>query len=103
MRVSRFLLVLPILGFAAGVLMTPKPAEAKCLWFKASHNGTDFFYSDGAAGTAEWKLMDSIGQWKAAHRIKRVKIRKSKTRCGDWFIKYALPHKNCVAKARVCY
>jgi hypothetical protein len=85
------------------VMMTPEPAEARCRWFKATHNGTDFFYSDGAAGTAEWKLMDSISQWKTARRLKRVKVQKSKTTCGDWFIKYALPHKHCIAKARVCY
>ena len=84
-------------------MMTPAPAEAKCRWFKATHNGTDLFYADGAAGTAEFKLMSSIDLWKSARRIKRVRIRKSKTRCGDWFIKYALPHKHCVAKARVCF
>lgn len=99
----RGLSVFLAIAFSVGAMMAPDPAEARCRWFKATHNGTDFFYSDGAAGTAEWKLMDSIRQWKAAHRIKRVRIRKSKTRCGDWFIKYALPHKNCVAKARVCY
>ena len=103
MRALRSLFVFIAVGLAAGVMIAPDPAEAGCRWFKASHNGTDFFYSDGAAGTAEWKLMDSISQWKAARHIKRVSIRKSKTRCGDWFIKYALPHKKCVAKARVCY
>ena len=103
MRVLRSLFVFLAIGFVAGVMMTPEPAEARCRWFKATHNGTDFFYSDGAAGTAEWKLMDSISQWKTARRLKRVKVRKSKTTCGDWFIKYALPHKHCIAKARVCY
>ena len=103
MRALRSSFVFLATGFTFGLMMMPEPAEAKCRWFKASHNGTDFFYSDGAAGTAEWKLMDSINQWKAAHGIKRVRIRKSKTRCGDWFIKYALPHKTCVAKSRVCH
>ena len=103
MRALRGECVFLAIGFVAATVATPDPAEAGCRWFKASHNGTDFFYSDGAAGTAEWKLMDSISQWKSARRIKHVRIRKSKTRCGDWFIKYALPHKNCVAKARVCY
>ncbi len=103
MRALRGLLAVSAIGFSAIVVMTPVPAEAKCVWFKASHNGTDFFYSDGAAGTAEWKLMDMINQWKAAKGIKKVRIRKSKTKCGGWFIKYMLPHKNCVAKARVCY
>lgn len=88
---------------AAGTVMTPDPAEARCRWFKATHNGTDMFYDDGAAGTAEWKLMSSIDQWKASKGIKRVRVRKAKTSCGDWFIKYMLPHKHCVAKARVCY
>ncbi len=103
MRAVRHAFIFMAIGFTAGVMMTPEPAEARCRWFKATHNGTDMFYSDGAAGTAEWKLMDSISQWKTARHLRRVRIRKSKTKCGDWFIKYALPHKHCVAKARVCY
>lgn len=94
--------------FLAGLIalvpvMTPDPAEARCRWFKQTHNGTDFFYSDGAAGTAEWKVKSAITQWTAAKGIKRFKIRMSKTKCGPWFIKYALPHKHCIAKGRVCY
>ncbi|MDA7947038.1 MAG: hypothetical protein MPJ78_06135 [Hyphomicrobiaceae bacterium] len=79
------------------------PAEAGCKWFKATHNGTDFFYSDGAAGTAEYKLNGYISQWKAAKGIRRAKVYRAKTKCGDWFIKYMLPHKHCIAKAKVCY
>lgn len=36
-------------------------------------------------------------------RDKKIKISKISTKCGDWFIKFGLPHKHCIAKARVCY
>ena len=68
-----------------------------------THNGTDFFYSDGAAGTAEYKVRLSVEKWQEKTGVKKVKIGKIKTTCGDWFIKYGLPHKHCIAKARVCY
>ena len=56
MRALRSLFVFIAVGVAAGVMIAPDPAEAGCRWFKASHNGTDLFYSDGAAGTAEWSV-----------------------------------------------
>jgi len=90
-------------GVAATVMVDAKPAEAGCRWFKATHNGTDFFYSDGAAGTAEFKVKSMIDSWTAQRGIRRKKIYMAKTKCGDWFIKYALPHKHCIAKAKVCY
>lgn len=90
-------------GFGIGLTTVSGPAEAGCRWFKATHNGTDFFYDDGAAGTAEHKLNGYIYEWTKVKGIKRVKVYKSKTRCGDWFVKYALPHKHCIAKAKVCY
>ncbi len=103
MRAIRVGFLLLAGSISVGSVMMPEPAEAKCRWFKYTHNGTDFFYSDGAAGTAEWKVKSAITQWTAAKGIKRYKIRMSKTKCGDWFIKYALPHKHCIAKGRVCY
>lgn len=103
MRAFRVLFTVLAVTFVVCSVMKPEPVEARCRWFKGTHNGTDFFYSDGAAGTAEWKVKSMITQWTAAKGIKRYKIRMSKTRCGDWFVKYALPHKHCVAKGRVCY
>lgn len=91
------------IGVAAIVTTNPNPAEAACRWFKATHNGTDFFYSDGAAGTAEFKVKSMIDSWTSQRGIKRKKIYMAKTTCGDWFIKYMLPHKHCIAKAKVCY
>ena len=103
MRTLRFVFLFLAVGFTVAATMTSQPAEARCRWFKATHNGTDFFYSDGAAGTAEFKVKSMIESWTAARGIKRKKIRLAKTKCGDWFVKYMLPHKHCIAKARVCY
>jgi len=103
MRAVRVVFLILTIAFVVGSVMTPEPAEARCRWFKATHNGTDFFYADGAAGTAEWKAKSMITQWTAAKGIKRYRIRLSTTKCGDWFMKYGLPHKHCIAKARVCY
>lgn len=81
----------------------PDRAEARCYTFKASHNGTDMFNPEGgAAGTARNKLLYSIEAWKREKLKKRVRIGKIRTRCGDWYIKYLLPHKTCTARARVC-
>lgn len=98
------------LTLASGVLalgittFTPDHANAaRCYTFKASHNGTDMFNPDGgAAGTARNKLMYSIETWKQEKRKKRVRIGRIRTKCGDWYIKYLLPHKTCTARARVC-
>jgi len=79
------------------------PVQAKCVNVTHTHNGTDFFYSDGAEGTAAYKVRLSVEDWQKKTGVKKVKIGKIKTTCGDWFIKYGLPHKHCVAKARVCY
>lgn len=103
MRTRHYLFLVLCAGLAAGTFMTPQPAEAACRWFKATHNGTDFFYADGAAGTAEFKLNSTIDQWKASRRIRRAKVYRTKTKCGQWFVKYMLPHKHCIAKAKVCY
>ncbi len=103
MRILRGAIFSTAVGLAIGTTMMSEPAEAGCRWFKATHNGTDFFYATGSAGTAEHKLNGYIYEWTKAKGIKRVKVYKSKTRCGDWFVKYALPHKHCIAKAKVCY
>ena len=103
MRVIRGICITLAAGIAGVTLLNANPAEAGCRWFKASHNGTDFFYSDGAAGTAEFKVKSMIDSWTAQRGIQRKKVYLAKTTCGDWFIKYALPHKQCVAKAKVCF
>ena len=94
-------------GFSALVLVasliTPAPALARCVNVTQTHNGTDFFYSDGAEGTAAYKVRLSVEEWQKKTGVKKVKIGKIKTTCGDWFMKYGLPHKHCVAKARVCF
>lgn len=91
--------------FAAAAAFLPQPAEARCKQWTASHNGTDLFYPEdgGAAGTAANKLVWQVEQWKKDEGIENVRIGKISTSCGDWFMKYFLPHKRCVAKARVCY
>ena len=92
--------------FVAGfVMVAPESAEAhgRCHTFKASHNGTDMFNPNGGAvETAKNKLLDSIEAWRQEKRIKRVRIGRIRTGCGEWYIMYALPHHTCTARARVC-
>ncbi len=92
-------------GIGAALMMAPAPAEARCKTWTATHNGTDLFYAGegGAAGTAANKLLWQVEQFKKEKGLRRVRVGKIRTQCGDWFIKYLLPHKHCVAKARVCY
>jgi len=85
------------------VVINTSPAQARCRTVTQTHNGTDAFYSDGAAGTAAYKIRLAVAEWKEKTGIKRAKIGKIKTSCGKWFMKYGLPHKHCVAKASVCY
>ena len=86
------------------VISTPDSAEARrCYTFKESHNGTDMFNPDGGAKTAATiKLNTSIELWQQKKGIKKVRIGKVKTKCGEWYIKYLLPHHTCTARARVC-
>ena len=90
----------------AGALITgvsSSPASAVCRTMQASHNGTDMFHETGAVGAAQNKLLikvDALRRQKAPRRVRMGRIR---TKCGDWFMKYLLPHKHCVARARVCY
>jgi hypothetical protein len=98
--------ILPITfwaGFIAFSTLLPEPAEARCKTFEASHNGTDMFYDDGTEGTVKNKLLWYIEQWQKEKGIKRIRIGRIKIKCGDWFMKYLMPHRNCKAKARVCY
>lgn len=92
-----------IAGMIAGAIAQPAPAQARCRTVTQSHNGTDFFYPDGSAGTAAYKVRVAVEAWQKKTGVKKVRIGKIRTSCGDWFIKYGLPHKTCVAKARVCY
>lgn len=80
----------------------PQPAAAKCRNFQASHNGTDMFHPTGAEGAAVNKLMRQVEDWQRSHGINKIRMTKVRTHCGDWFMKYGLPHKHCVAKARAC-
>jgi hypothetical protein len=99
----RYAVKILIAGMIVSVVLFPEPAQAKCVNVTQTHNGTDFFYSDGAEGTAAYKVRLSVEEWQKKTGVKKVKIGKIKTTCGDWFIKYGLPHKHCIAKARVCY
>jgi hypothetical protein len=94
-------------AFMAGFLVfsvgTPDRAEARCKTFNASHNGTDMFYDTGTEGTVKNKLLWYVEQWQAEKGIKRVRIGRVRIKCGDWFMKYMLMHRNCTARAQVCY
>lgn len=84
-------------------VLVPATAEARCRNVTQTHNGTNFFYADGAAGTAAYKVRLAVEDWQKKTGVKKVRIGKIKTSCGKWFIKYGLPHQHCVAKARFCY
>jgi hypothetical protein len=60
------------------------------------------FNPEGAVGTARDKLLFGIEEWKRENGVKRVRIGKIRTKCGEWYMKYLLPHKTCTARARVC-
>jgi len=86
------------------VVMNVSPAVARCYTFQESHNGTDLFNPDGGAKTAATiKLNTSIELWQQKKGIKKVRIGRVKTKCGEWYVKYLLPHHTCTARARVCY
>ena len=103
MRKGLIAFVAPLVLFAALLVISPQSAEAhRCHIFKASHNGTDAFHPDGAAGTAKDKLLYAVDAWKQKYRLKRVRIGKIRTKCGEWYMMYFLPHHTCTARARVC-
>ncbi len=89
--------------FLVFAVATPQRAEALCKTFDASHNGTDMFYDTGTEGTVKNKLLWYVEQWQQEKGVKRVRVGKVRIKCGEWFIKYMLPHRNCKAKAQVCY
>ena len=100
-RILKSVLVVTVFG---AVVMNVSPAAARCYTFQESHNGTDMFNPDGGAKTAATiKLNTSIELWQQKKGIKKVRIGKVKTKCGEWYIKYLLPHHTCTARARVCY
>ena len=69
---------------------------------EASHNGTDMFHETGAVGAAVNKLLAKVDQLKIEKAPRKVRMGRVRTKCGPWFEKYLLPHRHCVAKARVC-
>jgi len=103
MRKTRTLAATFLAGLVAAAVVAPYAAQARCRIVTQSHNGTDLFYSDGAAGTAAYKIRLAVENFKKKTGIKHVKIGKITTKCGDWYMKYGLPHKTCTARARVCY
>lgn len=78
-------------------------AEAACRTMEASHNGTDMFHETGAVGAAINKLLSKVERLKVEKAPRQVRMGRVQTKCGPWFTKYLLPHRHCVAKARVCY
>ena len=98
-----FVTVLAAGAAMVGATILSAPAAAKCKNFEASHNGTDLFHPTGAKGAAVNKLMVQVEKWQQANRIKKIRMTRVRTQCGDWFMKYGLPHKHCVAKAQVCW
>ena len=100
-RILRSVLVATAFG---AVVMNVSPAVPRCYTFQESHNGTDMFNPDGGAKTAATiKLNSSIELWQQKKRIKKVRIGRVRTKCGEWYIKYLMPHHTCTARARVCY
>lgn len=93
-----------IIGIFMGTTaLAPVPAHAVCKTMQASHNGTDMFHETGAVGAAVNKLLNKVETIKAQNSGRRVRMGRVRTKCSDWFMKYLLPHRHCVAKARVCY
>lgn len=92
-------------GFAFGMALASLPAtsHAACRTMEASHNGTDMFHESGATGAAVNKLLIKVDQLKVQKGAARVRMGRVRTKCGPWFTKYFLPHRHCVARARVCY
>lgn len=97
---------LKMTGFAVAIsagLLLPVAAQAACKTMEASHNGTDMFHETGAVGAAINKLLVKVEKLKVEKAPRRVRMGRVRTKCGPWFTKYLLPHRHCVAKARVCY
>ncbi len=80
----------------------PDKAHAACKTMVGSHNGTNMFHETGALGAAINDLLVKVDHLKIKIAPKKVRMGQVRTKCGPWFEKYLLPHRNCVAKARVC-
>ena len=90
----------------AGALFTSvssSPASAVCKTMQASYNGTDMFHETGAEGAATNRLLIQIDAFRRQKAPRKVRMGRVSVKCGQWFMKYLLPHKHCVARARVCY
>lgn len=94
-----------LIGAAVGVVSAAAAVKshAACRTMEASHNGTDMFHETGASGAAVNKLLIKVDQLKTEKGVSRVRMGRVRTKCGPWFTKYFLPHRHCVARARVCY
>jgi hypothetical protein len=101
MRAVRVALYVVITGGFL-VILTPDRAHAVCRTMEASHNGTDMFHETGAVGAAINKLVAKVDQLKIEKAPRKVRMGRVRTKCGPWFEKYLLPHRHCLAKARVC-
>lgn len=99
-RVQAGLSIVIAIGFI--FMATPDRAGAACRIMKASHNGTDLFHETGAVGAAINKLLAKVDQLKIKKAPRKVRMGRVRTKCGPWFQKYLLPHRHCVARARVC-
>lgn len=103
MRAVRIAISMAALVAAVSFVLKPEPAQARCYTFSQSHNGTDLFNPVGGARTAATKkLLYSIELWQKEKGISKVRIGKVRTSCGEWNLKYLLPHHRCKATARVC-
>ncbi len=97
--------------FVAGVALAgaffvsanSSPAMAVCKTMQASYNGTDMFHETGAEGAATNRLLIQIDALRRQQAPKTVRMGRVSVKCGPWFMKFLLPHKHCVATARVCY
>jgi len=83
------------------VMILPETAVAKCKTFSAYYNGTDI--GMGAAHSAEQRMRFNVVSWAKQNNIKRYRVGKVKTVCGEWYFTPLLPHHKCTATARVCY
>lgn len=103
MRAVRIAISVAALGVTVSLVMYPEPAQARRYTFSQSHNGTDLFNPVGGAKTAATKkLMYSIELWQKEKGIRKVRIGKVRTSCGEWNVEFLLPHHRSKATARVC-
>ncbi len=100
-RVQVALSIFFAIGFV--FMSTPAKVEAACKTMQASHNGTDMFHETGAEGAAINQLLAKVDQLKIEKAPRKVRMGRVRAKCGPWFQKYLLPHRHCVAKARVCF